>query len=61
MSELVQMMQYLFNINIFKFPGGFNYYFLDRLNNKVLLIFTDHVQIAGKPTQLSGSDRLHLI
>ena len=50
------MLQYLiatYSIDII--AGGFNYDLLKVLENKLLDIFTDHLQMVNKPTHISAS------
>ena len=54
--EFFQMLQYLLathSIDII--AGDFNYDLLKVSQNKLLDIFTDHVQMVNKPTHISGS------
>ena len=56
MPGFFQMLQYLvatYSIDII--AGGFNYDLLKVLENKLLDIFTDHLQMVNKPTHISAS------
>ena len=56
MLEFFQMLQYYvttYSINII--ARDFNYDFSKVSENKLVDIFTDHVQILNKPTSISGS------
>ena len=55
MQEFSQLMQYLLAANSIDISGDFNYDLLKVIKNKLLNIFTDHVQMASKPTHISGS------
>ena len=55
MQEFSQLMQYLLAANSIDISGDFNYDLLKVIENKLLNIFTDHVQMASKPTHISGS------
>ena len=55
------MLQYLvatYSIDII--AGGFNYDLLKVLENKLLDIFTDHLQMVNKPTHISASLTGHI-
>ena len=55
MQEFSQLMQYLLAANsIDIIAGDFNYNLLKVIKNKLLDIFTDHVQMVNKPTHISG-------
>ena len=56
MPEFFQIVQYLvatYYIDIT--TGDFSYDLLKLLENKFLDIFTNHLQMVNKPTQISGS------
>ena len=56
MQEFFQSMQYLAATYSIDIPAGdFSYVLLKVLENKLLNIFTDHVQIVNKPIHISGS------
>ena len=54
MQEYFQMLQYLLAANSIDIiiPGDFNYDLLNRSQNKFLEIFTHHVQMVNKPTNI---------
>ena len=55
-QELFQMLQYVLSINSIDIIAGNFYYDLFFFSqNKVLDIFTDHVQTVNKPTYITGS------
>ena len=55
-QEFFQVLQYLLATNsIDIMAGDFNYDLLKVSQNKILDIFTDHVQMVNKPTHISGS------
>ena len=55
MQKFSQLMQYLLAANsIDIIAGDFNYDVLKVIENKLLDIFTDHVQMINKPTHISG-------
>ena len=61
MQEFSQLMQYLLAANsIDIIAGDFNYDLLKVIENKLLDIFTDHVQMVNKPTHISGSLIYHV-
>ena len=56
MQEFLPMLQYLLASNVINIiAGDFNYDLLKVSENKLLDVFTDHVQMVNKPTHLSGS------
>ena len=56
MQEFFQMLQYLLATHsVDTIAGDFNYDILKVSQNKLLDIFTDHVQMVNKPTHISGS------
>ena len=55
MPKFSQLMQYLLAANsIDIIAGDFSYDVLKVIENKLLDIFTDHVQMINKPTHISG-------
>ena len=55
MQKFSQLMQYLLATNsIDIIAGDFGYDVLKVIENKLLDIFTDHVQMINKPTHISG-------
>ena len=56
MQKFSQLMQYLLTANsIHIIAGNFNYDLLKVIENKLLDIFTNHVQMVNKPTHIFGS------
>ena len=56
MQEFSQLMQYLLAANsVDIIAGDFSCNLLKVIENKLLDIFTDHVQMVNKPTHISGS------
>ena len=61
MQESFKMLQYLLATNsIDIIVGGFNYKLLQVPENRLLDIFTEHVQMVNKPENISGSLIVHV-